>query len=427
MPGLLNLTLEDLFRSVGYEALAMQAVAQALGAWMGAFSQFKKMTPDCPYHLELKVIYGNGVLDIPFTVPLLDDRVDLWRKQLLSLDLTYLAANLQDEKPIRLALRAEVAKKAIERILIPLSEQFEYMTEYIRADPYARVVVSSVEFCLRAAVVRLQDAQEHFCMLAILEQVLCHGSSSSEQQSAPLANDEYPSDVVEDCTHLHTDPAAKPDVTDAVIADVMWATHQESVMQMGSVTSPPQSAPTEGWAECDVDVQSEAWTSRDHTAAPKSSEYGDIILIVRLTRCGKEVRKVLHEGSELELIRAYAEEEGYSCRMSSGASIFVYPNQYRTILQVLPDTDLRPHHVVVSEAFLPLICEAISSLPSKLNVRPSSTRTFALVEGENAEEIVVVERSFFNSKPYIFQKAQSVTQSDSAAHHVMDCRRPALQ
>jgi len=47
------------------------------------------------------------------------------------------------------------------------------------------------------------------------------------------------------------------------------------------------------------------------------------------------------------------------------ASIFVYPNPYHVILTVLPQHQLRLHHVVVCEVFLPLIYHELIKLPSR--------------------------------------------------------------
>merc|ERR1711870_197897 len=102
------------------------------------------------------------------------------------------------------------------------------------------------------------------------------------------------------------------------------------------------------------------------------TEYGDIVYIVKFTRCVQELQAALHNDRELEPIRAAAWQAGQSCKLSSsGASAFVYPQQYASILSVLQGCELRAHHVLIAEAFLPLLFAAISKIPSKKKVRPS--------------------------------------------------------
>merc|ERR1712232_922547 len=127
------------------------------------------------------------------------------------------------------------------------------------------------------------------------------------------------------------------------------------------------------------------------------------------TRCGKELRKALDTGDELETVRAAAKEAGHECHLRSGARIFVYPEQYRSILAVLPDTELRAHHVVICEAFLPLLYKDIAKIPSKCNVRPSQEKLFALVDHSSAETVCVVVRTFCSTTNPQFRSAASVS------------------
>ncbi len=64
-------------------------------------------------------------------------------------------------------------------------------------------------------------------------------------------------------------------------------------------------------------------------------------------------------------------------------------------LGVLPDTELRPHYVVICEAFLPLLYKEIAKILLKSNVRPSLAKTFALVEGSSARTVCIVCPSLF--------------------------------
>merc|ERR1712008_237148 len=107
-----------------------------------------------------------------------------------------------------------------------------------------------------------------------------------------------------------------------------------------------------------------------------------------------------------------------------GASMFLYPDQYVSILSIMSGMDLRPHHVVVTEAFLPLLYSEISAIPSKRTMRPSSVQSFALVDGDNGESVCVVEHGFYNSTPRHFLPSSSVTQSTSelAPNRVVNIR-----
>merc|ERR1712032_1584264 len=103
--------------------------------------------------------------------------------------------------------------------------------------------------------------------------------------------------------------------------------------------------------------------------------------------------------------------------------IFVYPDQYQSILAVLPDIELRAHHVVVCEAFLPLLYKEITTIPSKRNVRPSQQNLFALVDHNSAETVCVVARTFCNTMNPMYCPAASVSQSTSELHNVRNPRR----
>merc|ERR1712087_166117 len=101
--------------------------------------------------------------------------------------------------------------------------------------------------------------------------------------------------------------------------------------------------------------------------------------MVGMSRCRVDTTlAVLHEGPELEPVRASATEAGHSCSLKSGARMFLYPEQYPSILSILPDVDLRPHHVLVSEAFLPLLFAEVRAIPSSRKMRPSSIVPYAL-------------------------------------------------
>lgn len=159
----------------------------------------------------------------------------------------------------------------------------------------------------------------------------------------------------------------------------------------------------------------EIWNSRP-------SDFGETIYILGFTRCGAQLKQALQEGRELEDIRIAADNHGQSCLLKSGAGIFVYPNQYQPILSVLGQSRLKPHQVIVSEAFLPLVYREVAKLPSRANIRPCSLKTIALIDGDTSEYICVVERTFFNAAPHQRCDVDAVTQSTSQAHGVQNPR-----
>merc|ERR1712032_331397 len=68
---------------------------------------------------------------------------------------------------------------------------------------------------------------------------------------------------------------------------------------------------------------------------------------------------------------------------------------------------LRAHHVVVAEAFEPLVHEAVRNIPSRSNVLMRRKEVLAYL-GEG--EVVVVERTFLDM-PRAMRSPQSVIQS----------------
>jgi hypothetical protein len=243
----------------------------------------------------------------------------------------------------------------------------------------------------------------------------------------PTLEKEITEEVIQVC--MHDELAAAPDPTDdGIIADVMWSTHVENnryehaSMNVTGVST--QSAHAYEWLESDVSSLFQACSWNENAARP--SEYGAVIFVVKFNRVGQQLRAVLHEGPELETVRAAAKAAGHSCEHArSGASVFLYPAQYPSVLAVLAGVQLRPHHVVISEAFLPLLMSEISAIPSKQKMRPRSWQTLALVDGENDESMCVVEHGFYNSTPHLFYTPDSVTQSTSEAppNRVLNVRR----
>lgn len=277
-------------------------------------------------------------------------------------------------------------------------------------------------------VLRVQVVQEAMCMDGILGHVLASQPPTLAELVVHHGHVEICA-IDQECVHHDIPVAADP--TDAVIADLLWTTAVEHRIRGGGPAelleaSPSSSKHDVAWIEADTasSFLADGW----HEPVPRRSDCGETVFIVKFNRCGEELRSVLHNGPELEPVRASATTAGHSCSLKSGASMFLYPEQYPGILAVLPDVDLRPHHVVVSEAFLPLLFAEIAAIPSKRKMRPSSIMPYAIVEGDSAEVVCKVERTFMCGQPRQLAMPSSVTQSTSEAppNHVLNVRRRSI-
>lgn len=159
--------------------------------------------------------------------------------------------------------------------------------------------------------------------------------------------------------------------------------------------------------------------SVDGTAVLRQSDFGDRICVLRWTRNPREFEEALNKHAGLEPVRAAAEAAGHVCRHVSGASVFVYPNQYREVhgaLAGMTSLELRPYHTVVNEAFKPLVMEAAQQLRSKANVRLRGEQVMALVasgSSEDSHEVLVVEDTFFKLiRSSTLLSSASMVQSD---------------
>jgi len=151
------------------------------------------------------------------------------------------------------------------------------------------------------------------------------------------------------------------------------------------------------------------------------------IHILRLTRNPKQCEERLQNGPELEVVRASLSEAGYSSRLPSGAAIFVNPQEYAATMQVIARHTLRPYHIVVSEVFMPLVFEAITSLPCRSKVRVCDHHIIGYVgattpSGPAVDDIYVVVSTFLTTAGG-FRQPQSVVQSTSAAHNSVNPRQ----
>eukprot|EP00929_Paragymnodinium_shiwhaense_P120041 TRINITY_DN91945_c0_g1_i1.p1 TRINITY_DN91945_c0_g1~~TRINITY_DN91945_c0_g1_i1.p1 ORF type:complete len:463 (-),score=42.71 TRINITY_DN91945_c0_g1_i1:400-1737(-) len=153
-----------------------------------------------------------------------------------------------------------------------------------------------------------------------------------------------------------------------------------------------------------------------HTAFEK-------VLLLRMTRNPPQLENVLHFGPELETIRNAMREAGCQCLLPSGASIFVHPAQYTASRRAVASVQLRPYHIVVAEAFAPLVLDALRAVPSRRNVRLREHEVVAYLDNSMEGIInIIVERTFLNI-PRALRGADSVTQSTTEAHGGRNPRR----
>jgi len=109
--------------------------------------------------------------------------------------------------------------------------------------------------------------------------------------------------VIQECTH--DEPSAVPDNSDDIIADVMWSTAAEHRIKEHSLeqvlgAEEAVRAPAYAWVELDDRSSSSVDSWRE--PVPKSSEYGDVVFIVKFNRCGQQLHTALHQGQQLEMI-----------------------------------------------------------------------------------------------------------------------------
>jgi len=226
--------------------------------------------------------------------------------------------------------------------------------------------------------------------------------------------------VIHDCEHGEA-PAVE-DPSDEIVLDVMWAQVVERHILAGdhllhaeevAAAAPPRDT-------------SAAASSHGHAASgvpgPRSA-VGETVYLLQCTRGGGKLHSALDHGRALDSVRTTAASFGQSWALGSGtrgsgARIFVHPDQYDEVLRTLSLHKLRPHHVIVSEAFLPLVYEDLTALPSKANIRKRFLQPLALVTA--AGDVVPVQRTFLHSSPN--RNCETATQSDSQAWHLANPR-----
>merc|ERR1711879_1033489 len=76
-----------------------------------------------------------------------------------------------------------------------------------------------------------------------------------------------------------------------------------------------------------------------------------------------DFEKALLCGPQLRSCIQALQDNGFPCKLPSGALVFVPPLQYSITCEALAGMDLHPFHVVVSESFEYLIEEILSKIP----------------------------------------------------------------
>merc|ERR1712048_317618 len=96
--------------------------------------------------------------------------------------------------------------------------------------------------------------------------------------------------------------------------------------------------------------------------------------------------------------RSAARERGQECKLASGLSVLVYPNQYSAILPVIGKLDLQPHHVIIAESFFPLLMEEVRRIPCRRKVKLTSFCALAYIDSTDMSSLVVdVNNTFINT------------------------------
>jgi len=146
--------------------------------------------------------------------------------------------------------------------------------------------------------------------------------------------------------------------------------------------------------------------------------------LLRMTRNPRELEAALTHGPELETIRASLLNAGRDVRLPSGALILVAPEQYAAVRRAVSQLALRPFHVVVTDTFLPLVHEALHSIPSRRDVRIREGHTVAYLDPTSPDMngTIIVENTFLNI-PRRLRESSSVVQSTTEAHGGTNPRR----
>merc|ERR1711865_909860 len=86
----------------------------------------------------------------------------------------------------------------------------------------------------------------------------------------------------------------------------------------------------------------------------------DRVILLEVTRTLQSLRSALLKGSELAAIRTALQEAGHQVELrSSGAKIFVRPEQYANVLLALASVEMQPRHLITTVEFEDLVTSVI--------------------------------------------------------------------
>lgn len=120
----------------------------------------------------------------------------------------------------------------------------------------------------------------------------------------------------------------------------------------------------------DVDPDDLISETPDKSTSSDSSQLR--VHILTLSRHPAALRDALLHGDALSSCCNALQEQGINPELPSGAKVFCHPDDFRLVLSALGDRPLMPGHVVVTSEFLDSVHSAVSSIPSKKQVRQKS-------------------------------------------------------
>lgn len=195
-------------------------------------------------------------------------------------------------------------------------------------------------------------------------------------------------------------PAHIPELEAAAISDQQWVQFQE--LNLGASSHDEAG---------DSNNANSARPTVFHFQPPQR------IVLMEFTRNPVEYRNALLNGPELQTCREGMTRAGCAYELPSKAKVFVHPHEYADVMRWRrsQEFDLRICHVVVSQDIKPLVEQAISSIPSRHNVRTRCTHTVM-----QPPEIRVVN-TFIDVRPGV--SLETMTQSTTDAHGFPNPRR----
>jgi hypothetical protein len=115
----------------------------------------------------------------------------------------------------------------------------------------------------------------------------------------------------------------------------------------------------------------------------RQTDFGEPIYLLHFSRAKRVLHQALLKGRHLEQISASL-GTGQSCKLPSGALLFVHAAQYfaiRNFVERLKQS-LKPHHVVIAQAFLLLLQDDLELLSCKSGVKQYTVEHFATVSDD---------------------------------------------